>query len=123
MTKVWNKALVGRVSAIALSFVVSQGMPALAKAEQKELTYGQFLSKVNAGQVDKVDIYEDQRLAKVRLEGQNKNDPPLEVKLFDRNPELVEQLRAKKVDFNVEPNGGDGATVGLLSNQIGRAHV
>ncbi|HEY9847292.1 MAG TPA: ATP-dependent zinc metalloprotease FtsH, partial [Candidatus Caenarcaniphilales bacterium] len=113
----WNKVLVGRLSAMVVGLVISQGLPAMAEAE-KTLSYGQFLKEVRAGRVAKVDIYQDQQLAKVKLKDQKSSEPPLEVELFERNSELIETLNKNKVDFSAVPTSGDTALVGLLSNLL-----
>ncbi len=114
----WNKALVKRLSAIALGLAIFQGGPSLAQAEKETLSYGQFLKDVRAGRVAKVDIYEDQQLAKVKLDNQKSNDPPLEVELFDQNADLIETLRRNNIDFDVVPTSGDDAVLNLLFNLL-----
>jgi len=114
----WNKTLVRRLSAMVIGLVVSQGMPSLAQTENETLSYSQLLKEVQAGRVTKVDIYEDQNLAKVTLEDQKKNQPPIEVELFDRNPELIETLTQNEVDTDVIPTNGDDALLNLLFNLL-----
>jgi len=114
----WNKTLVRRLSAMVIGLVVSQGMPSLAQTEGEALSYSQLLKEVQAGRVTKVDIYEDQNLAKVTLEDQKKDQPPIEVELLDRNPELIETLTQNEVDTDVVPTSGDDALLNLLFNLL-----
>jgi cell division protease FtsH len=98
--------------------LISQGMPTLAQTGKNSVSYSQFLQEIDAGRVAKVDIYEEQRLAKFNLEGQKSGDPPQEVELFDHNPELVEKLRENNINFTVVPSTGDNAVLGILSNLL-----
>ncbi|MBD2432608.1 MULTISPECIES: ATP-dependent zinc metalloprotease FtsH [Fischerella] len=98
--------------------------PALAqKAEQQQqqqqdnntLTYGQLLQKIEAGEVARVDLDETEKVADVYLKG-TENAQPLRVKLLDQNPELIAQLKAKKVEFDEVSSANSRAAVGLLLN-------
>ncbi|MBD1877808.1 ATP-dependent metallopeptidase FtsH/Yme1/Tma family protein, partial [Coleofasciculus sp. FACHB-T130] len=107
---------------IAASLMIFQGMllspPALAKAEQNTLTYGDLLQKLEANQVTKVEIDPATRMAKVRLTGQKPTDPPQEVMLLEQNPELIEQLRDKNVELDVQPSTDNTAAVGVAANLL-----
>lgn len=94
------------------------GAPALAKPGENTLTYSEFLNKIEAGEVTRVEIDPTQRLARVRLEGQKKTDPLQEVVLFedDQNPELIQRLKENRVEYDLQPSGDNSAAVGLLVN-------
>jgi len=112
----WNKALLRRLSAMVIGLAISQAAPGLAQAEKQTLTYGQLWEKLQSGQVVKVDLYEDQHLAKVKLADQKSKEAPYEVELFERNPELIETLRKNKVETDIVRTSGDDAITGLLFN-------
>uniref|UniRef100_B8HRP3 ATP-dependent zinc metalloprotease FtsH n=1 Tax=Cyanothece sp. (strain PCC 7425 / ATCC 29141) TaxID=395961 RepID=B8HRP3_CYAP4 len=113
-----SKAVVGQL-ALVLGVLLSQASPLLGQTtKESAVSYSDFINDVKAGRVTKVDLYEEQRLAKFKLQGQASNDPPKEVTLFDRNPEMVELLRQKGINFTVVPNSGDGAVYGILSNLL-----
>ncbi|WP_347272356.1 ATP-dependent metallopeptidase FtsH/Yme1/Tma family protein, partial [Leptolyngbya sp. FACHB-36] len=92
-------------------------MPAVADAN-RDLSYSEFLRKVDAGQVTRVEIDPARNVARAKFEGQKKNDPPKEVPLLEQNPELIEKLRANKVDFEVQPTADNSAVLGLLANLL-----
>ncbi|HEY9650695.1 MAG TPA: ATP-dependent zinc metalloprotease FtsH [Coleofasciculaceae cyanobacterium] len=107
-----------RLAASLLMFQgVVMGTPAQAQQqEQKSLTYGQLLQKVEQGDISKVEIDPATRIAKVTLKGQKQSDPAKEVVLLDQNSELIERLRQNNVDFAVEPTTDHSATLGLVVN-------
>ncbi len=109
--------------AIAASWIILQGLiggtPALAqKAESNSLTYGELLKKIDERKVTKVEIDPNDQMAKVQIEGQKQGDPPQEVMLLEQNPELIEKLRANKIDFEVKSSADSQAAVGLLANLL-----
>ncbi|MFO5476774.1 MAG: ATP-dependent metallopeptidase FtsH/Yme1/Tma family protein, partial [Dolichospermum sp.] len=55
-------------------------------------------------------------IARVYLTGQKPNTPPLQVRLLEQNPELVNKLREKNVDFGEVSSAGNRVAVGLLIN-------
>jgi len=111
-----GQTLAGRLCAIAIGLLCAQTMPALAQQANNDepASYSEFLRQVDAGRVSKVDIYEDRNLAKFRLEGQKSSKPAEEVRLFERDPGLIERLNSKGVDVNIVPPGGEGAAISLI---------
>lgn len=91
--------------------------PAMAQARQT-LSYTGLLKKIDAGEVERVEIDEAQNVARVRLQGANKNEPPIEVQLLDRNPELIDRLRKNKVTFDSQPTADNSVVVGLVANLL-----
>ncbi|HEY9702721.1 MAG TPA: ATP-dependent metallopeptidase FtsH/Yme1/Tma family protein, partial [Allocoleopsis sp.] len=66
--------------------------PVLAqKVEQKTLTYGELIQKVDQGEVTKIEIDDAMRIAKVKL----KNNEERRVLLLEQNPELYQKIRNK----------------------------
>ncbi|MEO8890582.1 MAG: ATP-dependent metallopeptidase FtsH/Yme1/Tma family protein, partial [Coleofasciculaceae cyanobacterium] len=86
------------------------------QSANKNLSYGQLLQKVDAGEVTKVEIDPATRIAKVRIKGQKPTDAPKEVLLLDQNSELIEKLRSKDVELAVEPTTDNSAVFGLVAN-------
>lgn len=120
--RTYKKDWTQRLSQLALvvGVCLAPVAPGLAQTQNNEdgnvVSYSEFLQDLQDKKVAKVDLYQEKRLAKFRLNGQSENDPPKEVYLFDRNPELVEYLRRSGVSFTVVPSGNDGAVVGFISN-------
>ncbi|NJR49338.1 MAG: ATP-dependent zinc metalloprotease FtsH [Leptolyngbyaceae cyanobacterium CSU_1_3] len=106
---------------VMIGWVVAQsimvGNPAIAQ-NRETLTYSQLLQKIDAGEVVKVELDEAQRVARVQLEKQKKNEPMVEVPLLDRNPELIERLKANKVSFDSRPTADNSVVMGLVANLL-----
>ncbi|NES93997.1 MAG: ATP-dependent zinc metalloprotease FtsH [Desertifilum sp. SIO1I2] len=92
-----------------------QTRPAAAQTRQ-DLSYTQLIERVEAGEVVRVEIDPAQKIARVRLDGQQNSDPLTEVRLFDNNPELIEALRDNRVDFEVQPTADNTTIVGVMAN-------
>ncbi len=108
---------------IAAVWVIAQGFmlgaPALADSSRNTMSYTELLQKIDAGQVTKVRIDPTRNVAEVTLEGQKKGELSKEVPIFEGgNPELVEKLRANKVDFDNQPSPDNGAVMGVLANLL-----
>lgn len=112
--KIARNALFGMM----LAQSVFVGTPAMAQQSRETLTYSELLRKIDAGEVARVEIDEAQHVARVRLEGKGKNDPPVEVQLLERNPELIDRLRRNKVDFDSQPTADNSLIVGLAANLL-----
>ncbi|MFM6310118.1 MAG: ATP-dependent zinc metalloprotease FtsH [Dolichospermum sp.] len=114
-------ALTGMITAglIMLPGIVNIN-PVLAqqKTERRELTYGELIQKVDKGEIKKVELDQTEQIARVYLTGQKPNTPPLQVRILQQNPELVNKLRKKNVDFGEVSSTGNRVAVGLLINLI-----
>ncbi len=120
----WGKALAGQLMVIT-GVLLCQGSPVLAQlnlaqnAKAKEpISYSAFVENIKDGNVTKVDLYQDQHIARFQIKGQKSNEPLHEVTLFDRNPELVQLLRQKNVSLNVIPTSGENALFGFMLNLL-----
>jgi len=91
------------------------GSPALAKEEANTMTYGEMLSKLETGEVSKVEIDRTQKIAKVY---QKSSEQPKEVLLFDQNPNLIETLRTKGVEVEVVQTADRSAALALGVNLL-----
>jgi cell division protease FtsH len=108
-----------RSAMIAWMLLQSISFSGSAIAQNRDtLSYSDLLKRVEAGEVQRVEIDEAQRVARVRLKDKGKNDPPIEVQLLDRNPELIERLRANKVDFDSQPTADNSLVLGLVANLL-----
>jgi cell division protease FtsH len=110
---------------LTLSWFLLQSLiplpPALADAKPEEgLSYGQFLTKIDQGLVESVELDEARGIAYVTLEGAGEDQPPQQVMLFagERNPELIRRLRANDVDVDIRDTTGNGALAWLATNSL-----
>jgi cell division protease FtsH len=84
---------------------------------QQKLTYSQLLKKVENGEVAKVDFDEAQNIARVKLQGKTK-DPAIEVPILQDNRELIDRLRANRVDFDSQPTADNSLVMSLVANLL-----
>ncbi|WP_413168374.1 ATP-dependent zinc metalloprotease FtsH [Capilliphycus salinus ALCB114379] len=104
------------------SWIITQGIllgtPALADNTPKPIEYSELLQKIKAGEVERIEEDPARQIAKVTLTGDEKGDSPHVVRLFDRNPELLETARAQNVDYEVIPTADNSAAMGLIVNLL-----
>ena len=91
------------------------------KRETNSLSYSQFIKKIDAGEVIRVEVNENAQRAEVTLKGQTKNTPPKQVFLFEpnKNPELAEKLRqlaAQGISVELKSSADNSAAISLISN-------
>ena len=93
---------------------------AQATSEEGKMSYGEFLSNINAGLVESVELDETRGMAYVTLETDAEDQPPHEVLLFagERNPELIHTLRDNQVDVNIRDTSGSSALAWLATNSL-----
>ncbi|MDJ0515607.1 MAG: ATP-dependent zinc metalloprotease FtsH [Trichodesmium sp. MO_231.B1] len=92
------------------------GTPAFADNTQKNLSYSQLLEKIKAGEVTEIDAYPSQGIAKVSLKGQKSNEPMYIVNMFDYNPELLDRVRAQKINFELKRSPDNSVAMGIIFN-------
>lgn len=93
--------------------------PVLAQQKSKNnLTYSQFLEKLEQDQVTQVEFDETTNRASVILKGQSKDDPAKEVVLFEQNQDLIPKIRSKNVDFRIKSSIDRSTTLGVLLNLL-----
>ncbi|MBR8830839.1 MAG: ATP-dependent zinc metalloprotease FtsH 1 [Chroococcopsis gigantea SAG 12.99] len=90
--------------------------PAWSKGDSNTLTYGEFLQKIDLGQVKKVDIDPTQQVATVTLKDQGDQSPAKQVRLLEQNPELIDRLRTKNVDFQIKQTADNTTLINVLTN-------
>lgn len=113
-----------RLSSLVASLVIAQGVmlgtPALAQKSAKEsLTYGELLQKIDAGEVQKVVLDPAKGNATVTL----KNSTEHQVTLFERYPELFQQIRAanadrEQVQLDIQPSTDRAEVLGIVANLL-----
>ncbi len=93
--------------------------PVLAQKADNELSYSQFLKKLENGEITKVELDETTSRARVTLKGQEKGELTKEVILFNDNRALTAKIREQKnVEFNKVESIDRSATVNVLVNLI-----
>ncbi|MEN9217686.1 MAG: ATP-dependent zinc metalloprotease FtsH [Gloeomargarita sp. DG_2_bins_126] len=107
------------LSAAVLSLALATGTPGYAQVRSPaDLSYTELLQKIRQNQVAEVTLNRQQQVARVRLKDRPPNEPPLEVQLFEHNPELLRQMRQAKVKLTVVDQPGNQAMMGLLANLL-----
>ncbi|MER3434934.1 MAG: cell division protein FtsH [Leptolyngbya sp. ERB_1_1] len=117
LTQARSKATKAAIVGWMLLQSVLMSVPAMAQSRET-LSYTGLLKKIDAGEVERVEIDEAQHVARVRLQGKSKSDPPIEVQLLERNPELIDRLRKNKVTFESQPTADNSVVVGLVANLL-----
>ncbi len=104
------------------SWIITQGIllgtPALANSTPKSLDFSQLLQKMEAGEVQRIEEDPARQIAKVTLRGDEAGTSTYVVRLFDRNPELLQKARAQNIDYEVRPTADNSAAMGLIINLL-----
>ncbi|WP_207714464.1 ATP-dependent zinc metalloprotease FtsH [Scytonema sp. UIC 10036] len=113
-------ALTGALAASLLVLPsVSGGASALAQKAEREsqaLSYGDLIQKVQSGEVARVELDETEQVARVYLKDQKPDTQPQQVRLLEQNPELINRLKERKVEFEEVSSANSRAAVSLLIN-------
>jgi cell division protease FtsH len=122
----WRVVLLWLLPVAIIGFFFWQGMMGPVwresglNAATARMTYGRFLEYLDAGQVQRLDLYEGGRTAIVDI-----TDPELShrfqrirVDLPTAGPELISRLRAAHVDFDIHSSRNNAALWGLLGNLV-----
>ncbi|MEL6912586.1 MAG: ATP-dependent zinc metalloprotease FtsH [Cyanobacteria bacterium J06598_4] len=115
-----TKAIIGRLAAgwliLQTCFLAT---PVLAQQRSKnELSYSEFIEKLESDQVSKVEIDQTTNKASVVLKDQLPDTDASEVLLFERNQDLIPKIRAQNVDFSIKSSIDHSTTVGILLNLL-----
>ncbi|MBC6479521.1 MAG: ATP-dependent zinc metalloprotease FtsH [Hormoscilla sp. GM7CHS1pb] len=107
-------------SALTLSgmMMLSSGLektPVLAQENRNKLSYSQLLEKIEAGEVSSVEINSEQNIVRVKLDDENET---IDVRIFDRNLELLDALKANQVEFGEQRTPSSSALMGILTNLL-----
>ncbi|WNZ26144.1 ATP-dependent zinc metalloprotease FtsH [Leptolyngbya sp. NK1-12] len=112
---------------VTAMWLVLQGtfgsLPGLAQsqtAEREALTYSELLKKIDAGQVNRIELDPARGVAQVQLKGESQQNATQEVTLFagDRNPELIEAARKNNVDLEVQRSPDSSAVAWLIMHGL-----
>ena len=106
---------------VATGWMVLQSLflpsPSLAQNQQsKELSYSQFLEKIEQGEVKQVELDTRTDTAIVKIIGESGNTVEREVNLFEQQSELIAQLRQNGIPLDVETSNDNSQTVGIIAN-------
>ncbi|MEO1374393.1 MAG: ATP-dependent zinc metalloprotease FtsH [Cyanobacteria bacterium J06635_10] len=112
-----RKAFSGLLAASLMLSGAFGGTPALAqqKEESNPFTYGDLIEKIEAGEVERLELDETEQVATVYL-AEGESDKPIRVKLLEQNPELIKKLKDNKVNFEEVSSENSRVAVGLLMN-------
>lgn len=112
----------GVVTASWLMLQMLTAAPAIAQTESdEELSYGQFLKSVDAGQVEQVNLDPERGIAAVILKGDDEETEPRQVQLFigdGRDPDLIQRLRQEGVAVEVVSAGNGSAIAWVATNTL-----
>lgn len=94
--------------------------PETSNAANSRMTYGRFLDYLEAGRIQKVDLFDGGQTAIIETTDVEIGGPVQRVRvaLPGSAPQLIAKLREDKVDFDIHPDRNTGAVWGLLGNLI-----
>ncbi len=84
--------------------------PSWGQEKEDKYTYSQLLNDIETGKVSLVEIDPRLQKAKVTLKNQEQEEVPL----FKNNPELINSLKANKVNIDYNPSADNSAAVRLM---------
>ena len=115
------KGKLGFLGKFAASWMILQTVllatPVLAQRESSSLSYGEFLRKLEAREIEKVELDETNNRAKVFLKGQPEGENSKNVLLFEQNSDLVTKIREYS-ELDVKPSIDRSATASILINLL-----
>ncbi|MGD1906528.1 MAG: ATP-dependent zinc metalloprotease FtsH [Leptolyngbyaceae cyanobacterium] len=123
----WRRTVKTTVSSVVTaSWLMLQLLTAVPAAiaqteNEDELSYGEFLESVDAGQVEQVNLDPERGTAEVVFKGDDDETEPRQVLLFTddgRNPDLIQRLRQEGVAVEVESAGNGGAIAWVATNTL-----
>ena len=86
--------------------------------ESNELSYSDFLQKIEQGEVKKVEINPSSDTATVAITGDSGSTVEREVTLFSQNGELIARLRENDIPLEVQQSSNSTETAGLIANGV-----
>jgi cell division protease FtsH len=103
------------------NIVLSPPVLAQQSTGQNSMTYSDLLEKVEAGEVQHIEIDPARNIARVETKRQANSASPQEVELFageNANSELLQAARDNKVDLDVKPSTSSNAVAWLLTHAL-----
>ncbi len=128
----WKTALLWALPALLVGVFVWQAFFASVPAAESSvrntansrMTYGRFLEYLEAGKIQKVDLFDGGRTAIIEtnadmeITGLGDRIQRARVDLPGSTPQFITQLRESKIDLDVHPIRNNGAILGLIGNLI-----
>ncbi|WP_299486136.1 ATP-dependent zinc metalloprotease FtsH2 [Acaryochloris sp. IP29b_bin.137] len=128
MKSSWKILLLWLLPSLMIVFFLWQGVfapaasttPEASNAANSRMTYGRFLDYLEAGRIQKVDLFDGGQTAIIETTDMEIGGPVQRVRvaLPGSAPQLIAKLREDKVDFDIHPERNTGAVWGLLGNLI-----
>ncbi len=127
----WKTLLLWTLPVLIVGFFVWQTAFATGPAESgvrntasSRMTYGRFLEYLDAGRIDRVDLFDGGRTAIVEttsdmdIPGATDRVQRSRVDLPMASPQLITKLRESKIDLDVHPARNTSAIWGLVGNLV-----
>jgi cell division protease FtsH len=128
----WKTALLWTLPVLIVGFFIWQGFFAavpntessVRNTANSRMTYGRFLEYLDAGRINKVDLFDGGRTAIVEtnsdkdITGLGDRIQRARVDLPGTTPQFITKLRELGIDLDVHPIRNNGALLGLLGNLI-----
>ncbi len=124
----WKILLLWLLPSLLIAFFLWQSVfapatsttPEMSNAANSRMTYGRFLDYLEAGRIQKVDLFDGGQTAIIETTDMEIGGPTQRVRvaLPGSTPQLIAKLREDKVDFDIHPERNTGAVWGLLGNLI-----
>jgi cell division protease FtsH len=128
----WKTALLWTLPVLIVGFFIWQGFFASVPAAESSvrntansrMTYGRFLEYLDAGRINKVDLFDGGRTAIIEtnsdkdISGLGDRIQRARVDLPGTTPQFITKLRDLGIDLDVHPIRNNGAILGLLGNLI-----
>ncbi|WP_246140434.1 ATP-dependent zinc metalloprotease FtsH [Euhalothece natronophila] len=90
--------------------------PTLARDNGEELSYSQFLEKIERGEVREVEIDSRTNIAVVEYDDGTGSTNTEEVQLFSDHSDTISRLREQNVPLDIDTSGDNAQTVGIIAN-------
>ena len=128
----WKTALLWTLPVLLVGFFIWQGFFAPAPTAESSvrntansrMTYGRFLEYLDAGRINKVDLFDGGRTAIIEtnsdkeISGLGDRIQRARVDLPGTTPQFITKMRDLGIDLDVHPIRNNGAILGLLGNLI-----
>lgn len=128
----WKTALLWALPILIVGFFIWQAAFAtvpgtdagVKNTANSRMTYGRFLEYLEAGRIQKVDLFDSGRTAIVEtnsdqdIPGLGDRIQRARVDLPGSTPQFIAHLRELKIDLDVHPTRNNSAIVGLIGNLI-----
>ena len=127
--KSWKVLLLWLMPAMVIGFFFWQGAfsatptNGVSNTASARMTYGRFLEYLEAGRIEKVDLFDGGRTAIIEangldMAGMGSATQRIRVDLPGSTPQLIAKIREDNIDLDIHPARNNGAIWGLLGNLI-----